>query len=140
LARAIWFVVSFPIRALSWFTWQCARAGYSVAAGLMRRIGQRNSVLLFSAVVGLTGTLTVAGIVQRGPLVGFFLIVVALGLAFGAWLRGSNDRVAPPMSGFIANLRYDPAEWRLSWYSVLLVGSVIAVLGLALGFLALNSN
>jgi hypothetical protein len=134
VARAVWFVVSLPLRLLYWLAWQSRRAGYAMTAASQRTIGQRNTMLLLAVVMALFGLGLVSGFVDCSPGTRFdgcldglevpqgltFVGFAAL-LAFFAVRRVPHDH-RPTLSADSDPVRYRSEDWRLSW------GAVVEVL------------
>ena len=140
--RAVWFVVSLPFRALSWFVWLFFRAGYAVGAGLVREFGQRNFVLVFAAAIALVGVGLLTGFIDCTErryslcpagwetLEGLLFLGFGLSLAVVAVRYVPNDRTVS-LSPDDDALAY-PFDWRLSWGSVLFLAFFVVVMFAAL--------
>jgi hypothetical protein len=137
VARAIWFLITFPLRAVYWLFWQIQRGSLAAVRALQRRIGQRNAMLLFAGLMGAFGLSLATGWIECGPrtrgcIDGWEVPQGLTFTAFAAYVAYFAVRHVPNVKqeGFTPEIGwwvYDPHDWSLSWRSVAFVGSLVAI-------------
>jgi len=138
VARAIWFLVTLPLRAVFWLMWQLERRTFAALGALQRWIGQRAVLLLIAGVIAAFGIGLAAGWIGCGPRLrglcsGGWEVPVGIAFAgFGGYLAYVAVRTVPNVKQSAVMPErlwwvYDPRDWTLSWRSVAFVGSLLAI-------------